>query len=58
MHSHPANHSTTVAVNALWCLLIALTLLALPLVARQFRLQTGAAPRATETTPAAQSPSS
>lgn len=39
MHSHPAKPVPTVAVNALWCLLIALTLLTLPIVARHARLQ-------------------
>lgn len=41
MHSHPAKDLPTVAVNALWCLLIALALLAFPLIARQVRLQSG-----------------
>jgi len=57
MHSHPAKPLPTVAINALWCLLIALTLLALPIIARQIRLHTGSsstlrsisAPAATET---------
>ena len=41
MHSHPATSASTVAVNARWCVLIALTLLAFPLIARQARLQSG-----------------
>lgn len=41
MHSHPATSASTVAVNALWCVLIALALLAFPLIARQARLQSG-----------------
>jgi hypothetical protein len=57
MHSHPAKYPTTVAINALWCLLIALALLALPFVARQMRLQTRLAPQRAEIPPTAQTPS-
>jgi len=53
MHTHPAKHLSTVAINALWCILIALTLLALPIIARQIRLQTSFAPAST---PAAAAP--
>lgn len=54
MHSHPAKLNPTVAINALWCLLIALALLAFPIIARQARIQSGIAPQRAPATPAAQ----
>lgn len=51
MHTRPAKYSSTLAINALWCLLIALALLAFPIVARQIRLQTDIAPKRAQVTP-------
>jgi len=54
MHSHLAKFNPSVAINALWCLLIALALLAFPIIARQARIQSGIAPHLAPATPAAQ----
>ncbi len=51
MYTRPAKYSSTLAINALWCLLIALALLAFPIVAHQIRLQTEIAPKRTQATP-------
>ena len=39
MHAPHAKHLSPVTINALWCLLIAVTLVTLPLIARQARLR-------------------
>ncbi len=52
MHSHSAKPDLTVAINALWCLLIALALLAFPIIARQARLQNGIAQSPASAAPA------